>query len=661
MAPPRDLSRTPIFQVMFALDDTPELRVALHGLEATLEEADAGVAKFELTLGMRSTSDGLVGALEYATDLFERETAERLAGQLVRLLEAAVANPELRVSRLPLVTPEEWAELEAWSRPDEDIPPGGSVLGRVRAHAARSPEASAVEQDALRLSYRELVRRVDELAERLNALGIGPEDRVAVCLERSVDLVVALLAVLEAGGVYVPLDPAYPAAQLEWRLADASAGLVVTNARLSSALGGAEHLLMDSPAPLSSRTQAPRLAPEPEQAAYMVYTSGSTGQPRGVVVPHAALENLVTAIVPAYGLRPDDRALQYSATAFDTSIEEILGTLARGATLVLRSKEDSRSFGRAFVKWCREQDVSVVSVPTALWHGLARAGEVAAFPECVRTVIIGSERALPDALETCVQRLARRCQVINSYGPTEATVTATCWRLDTPSSGLDTVPIGRPLAGVRAYVLDRYLAPVPVGHPGELCIGGAGVARGYHARPGNTAERFVPDPFGPPGARLYRTGDRVRWRRDGHLEYLGRQDEQLKIRGYRVEPGEVEAALSSLPGVEGCVVGSWGEGDAERLCAWVAGPGATDPSALRRGLAAALPEYMVPGAFVALDALPLTPNGKLDRRALPAPVLSVGEGADPATRSESHLAALFCELLGVDRAGREDDFFALGG
>ncbi|MCA9572202.1 MAG: AMP-binding protein, partial [Myxococcales bacterium] len=377
--------------------------------------------------------------------------------------------------------------------------------------------------------------------------------------------------------------------------------------------------------------------------------------------PHAALENLVTAIVPAYGLRPDDRALQYSATAFDTSIEEILGTLARGATLVLRSKEDSRSFGRAFVKWCREQDVSVVSVPTALWHGLARAGEVAAFPECVRTVIIGSERALPDALEAWSASAPAHVGLINGYGPTEATVTATCWRLDTPSSGLDTVPIGRPLAGVRAYVLDRYLAPVPVGHPGELCIGGAGVARGYHARPGSTAERFVPDPFGPPGARLYRTGDRVRWRRDGHLEYLGRQDEQLKIRGYRVEPGEVEAALSSLPGVEGCVVGSWGEGDAERLCAWVAGPGATDPSALRRGLAAALPEYMVPGAFVALDALPLTPNGKLDRRALPAPVLSVGEGADPATRSESHLAALFCELLGVDRAGREDDFFALGG
>jgi amino acid adenylation domain-containing protein len=520
-----------------------------------------------------------------------------------------------------------------------------------------------------------------------------------------------VLGVLRAGGCYVPVDPAYPAERIQYMLADSGARVLLTQQRLlgtlpefagevvvvdgpplppapSPARGegehdndtseGSERQLGDSPPPERGRVAAlrpPGGGLSPDNAAYVIYTSGSTGRPKGVVVTHRALANYAAAAVDLYGITPADRVLQFASLSFDASAEEIYPALLGGAPLVLRTEEMLTDAATFFAR-CAEWGVTVLDLPTAYWHELVAELERGAvrLPEAVRLVIIGGERALPERVAAWRRRVGDGVRLANTYGPTEATVVATLAELQgreeaatLPDQPLPPVPIGRPVPNGRVYVLDGEMRPLPVGARGELYVGGAGVARGYLGRPELTAERFVPDPFAAePGARLYRTGDVARWRRAGELEFVGRADEQVKVRGFRIEPGEIEDLLLRHPGVRDAVVAAReDEPGRTRLVGYVV-PREQAPSAaeLRRHLAAELPEYMVPAAFVVLDGLPRTGSGKVDRRALPAPD-APGAPAEsyvaPESEAERRLAEIWAEVLRVERVGTRDDFFALGG
>ena len=506
---------------------------------------------------------------------------------------------------------------------------------------------------------------------------------MGVCVERSPETIVALLGVLEAGGAYVPLDPSYPRERLAYLVEDSRVALLLTQERLFAGLPGsamADVVFLDADRERieAAPEDVPGAAVHPQNAAYVIYTSGSSGRPKGVVVSHAALSGYTAVAREAYGIGPEDRVLQFASVAFDASAEEIYPALVSGARLVLRTEEMLDS-AAAFVEACRAWGITVLDLPTAYWHELVTElsgtdpRERPALPEGLRLAIIGGERAMPERLRAWRELFGDRVRLVNTYGPTETTVVATLCDLAAPGGdGADSlrhVPIGRPLRGVQAYVLDSRGEPAAIGIPGELYVGGAGVARGYLGRPALTAERFLPDPFRPdPGARVYRTGDRVRWLPDGTLEFMGRADQQVKIRGFRVEPGEVEAALSRCPGVEEAVVVAREDSPGDpRLVAYVvpAEGGAVQAAELRSALREELPGYMVPAAFVVVDALPLTRNGKVDRRALPAPDARRAAGeprsALPRNDVERALTEAWREVLGVEEVGLDDNFFDLGG
>jgi amino acid adenylation domain-containing protein len=495
-------------------------------------------------------------------------------------------------------------------------------------------------------------------------------------------MLAALLGVLAAGAAYVPLDPQYPRDRLALMVEDSGISVLLTQERLFAALPGgaaADVVFLDADrerigAEPDTWPEAPVLA---GSAAYVIYTSGSTGRPRGVVVPHGALAGFTAAARGAYGIGPGDRVLQFASIAFDASAEEIWPALLSGARLVLRTEEMLDSAG-LFLDACRGAGITVLDLPTAYWHELVAEladTEGAALPDGVRLTIIGGERALPERLRAWRERFGGRVRLVNTYGPTEATVVATLCDLHEPhgegegAANPRHVPIGRPLGHARAYVLDARGEPSPVGVPGELHLGGGGLARGYLGDPARTAERFVPDPFGGgAGARLYRTGDRVRWLPDGTLEFIGRTDHQVKVRGFRVEPGEVETVLARQPGVEDAAVVAREDAPGQlRLVAYVVPQPGASPSvaALRAALRAELPPYMVPAAWVTLDALPLTRNGKTDRRALPAPDAVPEErdtgGAAPQSDVERAIAEAWQAVLGVESVGLDDNFFDLGG
>ncbi len=540
--------------------------------------------------------------------------------------------------------------------------------------ARRAPEAMAVEWEGGRWTYGEVERRAERRARRLRRLGIGPGAVAAVLLERSGDWVVSLLAVLKVGAAYLPLDPAQPAERLDGMLADSGAAVVLVRGDLATRHPAGPPIVSVTEndeelgaAPATGPVDAPD--PGPEDLAYVIFTSGSTGRPKGVLVPHGALAHHATATRALYGLAPDDRVLQFASPAFDVAAEEIFTTLASGAALVLRPDPPPES-AAAFARFLERRRVTVVNLPASFWHAwvdeLERDGE-ARVPACLRLVIAGSERVLAGRLAAWRRQVGSRVRWLNAYGPTEATITATVHEPRTQvreGNGPATVPIGRPLAGVRAAVLDAGLRPVPDGSAGELCLGGPTLACGYLGQPALTAERFVPDPAGGPGARLYRTGDRVRRRGDGVLEFLGRFDDQVKIRGFRIEPGEVEAALERHPGVARAVVVAYqvAPGDDRLIAYTTGGDPAPTAHALRASLRKRLPEPWVPAWFVRLDALPLSPSGKIDRRRLPPPPAGAAGGYEPpATATETALAGLFSDVLGVERVGAEDDFFGLGG
>ncbi|WP_438016720.1 amino acid adenylation domain-containing protein [Sorangium sp. So ce315] len=674
VSPVRDLSHAPLCQVMFALQPVLRRPTEIPGLGVRLLDLDVGGAQFDLSLDVAPDEDGLSAALEYDTDLFDEATIARMADHLLRLLAGAAASPGARLSALPMLADEEQRQVLGWRTTGALRAAPRAVHRMFEEQAARAPGATAVVHEARQITYGELDRRANQLAQLLRRRGVGPEVRVGLCLPRSIEMIAAVLGVLKAGGAYVPLDPNLPRERVaalidgagiraviaeEGAAADLPAGVAVIP--LDAAWAWARREVSAAPPPREVEAE-----PAPEQAAYILYTSGSTGTPKGVVVPHRAIARFVDVAAGVYEISSSDRVLQFASLSFDASAEEIFPCLARGATLVLRTEAMLESVP-GFLAACGAWGVTAAVLPTMYWHRVVAAlGEGAALPPCLRQIVITGEAALPERVSAWrASPGAARVRLLNAYGPTETTVTATVSNLSAAADPRDAwvVPIGRPLANTRAYVLDPAGHPVPAGVVGELYLGGQGLARGYWARPDLTAERFVPDPFADrPGERLYRTGDRARWRADGQLEFAGRVDHQVKLRGFRIEPGEIEARLGEQPGVrEAVVVVRQDRPEERRLVAYVAAGADVSPEELRRALKEQVPDYMVPSAFVVLEELPHTPYGKIDRRALPAPAAPSGEAAAPRTEAEAALAGIWAELLGRPAVGVQENFFELGG
>ena len=664
----RDPSYSPVFQLLFVLQNAMPAPTELAGLQMSQIRVDAKLSKFDMTLGMGEHPEGLHGSFEYATDLFDDDTITRLRANFQTLLEGIVDDPERRLSALPLMSEQERRTvLVDWNTTSVALPGDRCLHELVTEQAARTPAAPAVVAEAGSLTYAELETRAHRLAVHLQRLGVSRDVPVAICAERSPELLVGLLAILMAGGACLPLDPSYPRERLRLMLEDAQPKVLLAQSRLIGSLPGhgAPVVALEDPPPdpagcgLSDSVRADDLA-------YLIYTSGSTGEPRGVMLTHRGLVNHATAARELYGFRPDDRVLQFASISFDISIEEIFVTWLAGATLVLRPDE---ILGPRFLEWLRSKRVTVLDLPTAYWHEWVADLErqEASVPESIRAVIVGGEKPSAAAYARWLRVGGDRCRWFNTYGPTEASVVASVYEPD-PTRAVDSaleLPMGRPIANTRLYVLDANQAPVPIGVPGELYIGGVGVARGYLGRPELTAERFVPEPFADdPGARVYRTGDVVRQLADGNLVFVGRTDHQVKIRGFRVEPGEVEVVLRRHPAVQDAVVLAREDGE-KRLVAYIVSdrPEPPEPEELRSFVDERLPSFMTPSACVVLEALPLTPNGKVDRDALPLPELDVraDEMLLPRTPNAEKVASIWREVLKREAVGVRDDFFLLGG
>jgi amino acid adenylation domain-containing protein len=675
LQPARSLNRNPLFQTMLALNNTPAAgNLALRDLDVRAFDLPQRGTQFDLSVSFDELGARLQGRLEYARDLFERQSVQRISDYFQTLLSAMVADDSLLVSQLPLLSrPDRHQVLRDFNATALSFPGGACVHELFEAQAARTPDAIALVHEGRTLSYAELNRQANRLAHRLKKLGVGPDARVAICTERSAEMVVGLLAILKAGGAYVPLDPVYPAQRLNGMLQDSAAVAVVLGGSAARLDTGAITVL-DLHAPASWADEAD-VNPGadglgPQHLAYVIYTSGSTGAPKGVMVEHANVVNLVHTHVHNCALTEADAVLQFASFSFDASVEEIFAPLSVGARTVLRPQQLVAP-DEAFMQWLHAQRITVAELPTAFWHQWAQQeAHSVQPPQQLRLVVVGGEKVERRHLDKWrASALGRRCQWLNTYGPTEATVYASALRVD----GCDELPegeisIGKPIANTRIYILDPAGQPTPIGVTGEIHIGGRQVARGYLNRPELTAQRFVADPFhGEPAARMYKTGDLGRWRADGSIEYLGRNDHQVKLRGFRIELGEIEARLAEHASVREAVVLTRADaaGD-KRLVAYVstALPEALDIEALRRHLSAALPEHMVPAAYVALASLPLTPNGKLDRRALPAPDADayVSRAYEaPVGEVETVLARIWAEVLHHERVGRHDNFFELGG
>jgi len=671
LAPERSLAHAPLFQVMFALQNAPVESLEIETLRLRPVRVDTTAAKFDLTVSLAENPDGtggLTGAFEYATDLFDAATIDRLVGHFERLLLGIVEQPDHRVAEVGLLDAAETLQLASWNATAREYP-HACIHELFAEQAERAPDAVAVTVGGRSLTYGELHRRSTHLAQRLRNVGMGIGSLVGLCAEGLPEMVTGMLGILAAGGAYVPLDPAYPRERLALLLEDTGAGVLVTEESLAGRLPAREGLRVELLA--GSSAGGPRLARlsslrfSPDDPAYVIYTSGSTGRPKGVVVPHRAVVRLVRG-TDYVQLGPDDRVAQAANSSFDATTFEVWGALLNGGRLVGIERQTLLA-PDLLSETLRREGVTALFLTTALFNQMAREAPGGFAP--LRCLLFGGELVDPAAVRAVLRDGPER--LLHVYGPTETTTFATWHPVESVASVAPgaTVPIGQPLANGTLHVLAAGLTPQPVGVPGELYLGGDGLAHGYHARPELTAERFVPDPLArTPGSRLYRTGDLVRRGPDGPVEFLGRLDGQVKIRGFRIEPGEIETALLALPGVQEVVVvvredrPAGGEGD-RRLVAYVVGDAAAD--ALRRGLRERLPEYMVPAAFVMLPALPLNPNGKVDRKALPAPADVLGEPqasyVPPRTDLEERIARVWREVLGVERVGVEDSFFDLGG
>jgi amino acid adenylation domain-containing protein len=691
LVPQRDPGRSPLFQAALVLQSAgraggedhdafgafamghPGVRLTAGGLELESMPLAQRAAQFDLTLTAAGIEEGLALSLLYAADLFDAATAERMLAHFETLLRGAAGEPRRPLSDLPVLGAAEEAQLLAWGQGDFEPPAGRALHERFAAQAGLSPEAVAVVSAGEQLTYRELERRANQLAHHLHGLGVGPDALVGLCQERSLDLVVGALGILKAGGAYVPLDPAYPRERLAFLLEDSGTRVVVTREDLLDRLQAAPDLrtvcLDRDRTVIAQRPEGPPAGPEADLdgAAYLIYTSGSTGRPKGVVVTHRNAVRLLDSTRAWFGFGDADVWTLFHSFSFDFSVWELWGALLYGGRLVVVPYAVSRS-PTDFHRLLQAEGVTVLCQTPSAFLPLIQANGAANGDEdlpALREVIFGGEALDPRRLRPWFDRHGdARPRLVNMYGITETTVHVTFRPLVAADAegGAGSV-LGVPIPDLQVRVLDRRLRPAPVGVPGEIHVGGAGLARGYHGRPELTAERFVPDPFARvPGARLYRSGDLARYRADGELEYLGRIDHQVKVRGFRIELGEIEAALLRHPAVrEAAVLPLEGSLAAYLACGPGAAPGV---SALRAWLAERLPDYMVPAAFVFLESLPLTAHGKLDRRALPAPGArpELEEPfAPPCTPVERALAAVWSEVLGVEQVGLDDNYFALGG
>ena len=695
LQPRRSLSHSPVFQVMFILQNVPATESTggsgdgvgvsgdgAEGLSMRPLGREREGAKFDLTLSMVESGGRYFGSLEYATDLFDRETMERLVAHFATLLASASADPDAPAHRLPLLTaPERDLVVREWNATEMEVDRDICVYELFAARVRETPDAVAIVFGGESITYADLDARSNTIARRLIALGVGPDARVGVCLERGPHLVAAMLGAWKAGGAYVPLDPGYPRDRLAYMVEDAGLTALVAEPRTRDVLpetavpvvrmdgdsidsidgDGIGSIDVDSidgvsidGVSIDGDPSIHRPKTSPDSLAYVIYTSGSTGRPKGVMVPHGGVVNFLASMRRAPGLTADDALLAVTTASFDISVLELFLPLTTGARVVLADRETAAD-GTRLRALLDASGATVMQATPATWRMLLDAGWRA--PASL-TLLCGGE-ALPRELAAALTDDG--AALWNLYGPTETTVWSAAEAIERDETA---ITIGRPIANTTVYVLDSAAEPSPVGVPGELFIGGLGVTRGYHGRPALTADRFVPDPFSADaGTRLYRTGDRARWRADGRLEYLGRLDAQVKVRGHRIEPGEVEAVLLRHPSVRQAVVIAREDtpGDV-RLVAYLVGDPVSNAE-LRAMLREHLPEYMVPSVFAWIGEVPLTKSGKVDRRALPAP--AAGAGADayvpPRTPEEIELAALFQELLGVERVGAEDGFFDLGG
>ncbi|WP_213781837.1 non-ribosomal peptide synthetase, partial [Caballeronia sp. dw_276] len=658
----------PLFQAMLALQNTPLAEISLPGLALNLLAAETrsetGV-KFDLTLNLDEADGALRASFEYDTDLFDARTIARLADHFIRLLAAIVAEPDACVGDLAILAHDERADLLALRHGVTlDVSEADTLHGLFEAQVARTPDAVAIEFDDERLTYIELDIRAERLAQRLRAHGVGPDVLVALCVERSPDMVVSLLAVLKAGGAYVPLDPAYPDERLALMLVDAAPAVVLASGRGRDRLASYQGLVL-SVAELESAADMPvdasgRSPVEGRHLAYVTYTSGSTGKPKGVMTLHASAVNYLLFNRTEYGLAAGERVLQIPTLSFDAAVRDILGCLVAGGRLVLLGEDAAKDPLVIARRLVERRITAILSITPSLLEATVAAAAAAATDRPALRLVLTSGERLPESLVRRVHAVLGAA-VVNQYGPTECTMTSMYARMPVGEA----VHIGRPIANAQAMIFDPRGEPVPLGVVGELHIGGVGLARGYLNRADLSAERFVPDPFGEPGSRMYRTGDLASYRPDGNIDYVGRIDHQIKVRGFRVEPGEIEAALATHALVREAVVLARNLADDDhRLVAYIVSHDTTlDVAALRTHLRQILPDYMVPSYFVALDRWPLTPNGKLDRAALPAPDTSnTATGyVEPNTGTQKTLADIWRAVLKLDRVGAHDHFFDLGG
>ncbi|HEX8906347.1 MAG TPA: amino acid adenylation domain-containing protein, partial [Longimicrobiaceae bacterium] len=658
LQPERSLSHSPLFQAMFTLMRAEGTRAGLPGLRTEGVGAGSATTKFDLDLIFAEANDGLAAILHYNAGLFERATAERMLRHLARVLEQVAGDADTRLSELDLLGEAERALVLGEWQETQRVYPDTPVHLRFAEHARRAPDAAALLYEGAAVSYGALNERANRVAHRLVRLGAGPEVRIGVCVERTPDLLAAVLGIWKAGGAFVPLDPEYPAERLAWIAEDAALAVIVTAGDAANALDGYGAAIVRVDDITSEEGGGePEIDISPSHLAYVIYTSGSTGRPKGVEVQHASLANLLAATREAFVVGEGDVMPALASFAFDIWLFETLLPLTSGATVRLVARERVLDVPALLGEIA---DATLLHAVPALMRQIAQA-EMETPRLRLRRAFTGGDRVPADLLaEMRAAFPAAETHVL--YGPTEGTILASAFPV-AADAALTGHPLGRALGNVRLYVCDAPDRPQPPGLPGELLIGGAGVARGYLGRAALTAEKFVPDRFSlHPGARLYRTGDRARWRADGTLEFLGRLDEQVKIRGFRIEPGEVEAALRAHADVADCAVVAREDVPGQaRLVAYVAG--AADADALRAQLRGKLPEHMVPAAFVALERLPLTPNGKLDAKALPAPEPApAGERfVAPRTPLEEVLAEIWAEVLRLERVGVTESFFELGG
>jgi len=664
-----NLSHSPLCQVMFILQDASAPSMELPDMAISAAEIFDGLAKFDLLLYVAGGREEITGYLEYDTGLFDAVTITKMLGHLQTLLAGIVTDPNQQISALLLLNEVERHQLLVeWNATSADYPRNTCIHQIFEAQVERTPDAIAVLYEGTKLTYRELNQRANQLAHHLQRLGVGPEVLVALCIERSLQMVVGLLGILKAGGAYVPLDPAYPKERLSFMLEDTQIPILASQEGLRESLPkcGMKVVYLDTDWEAIARESVSN--PSSEVTAgnlvYVIYTSGSTGKPKGILVTH---QNLVhsTCARMTYYRNPVKGFLLLSSFAFDSSVAGIFWTLCQGGMLVLPQQDLEQDSSRVAGVIADNHISHVLSIPSLYSLLLAQAKTQQL--ESLQVVIVAGEscpRELPDRHHSLLPRTA----LFNEYGPTEGTVWSSVYEFRFQGLGT-TVTIGRPIANTQIYLLDRYLQPVPIGVPGELYIGGAGLARGYLNRPDLTEEKFIPHPFSSePGARLYKTGDLARYLPDGNIEFLGRLDHQVKLRGYRIELGEIEAVLSQHPAVQEVVVMPREDvPDDKRLVAYVVPQREQNPtsSELRRLVQKRLPDYMVPSAFVLLEALPLNANGKIDRRSLPAPErvrTELDENyAAPILPIHQQLTQIWEELLDVRPIGIRDNFFDLGG